>query len=702
MNIGIVTPQLKQYGGSEVYLLECVRRWQEDLQITIYTPSFNRKLLEEFGISDKVMIVSLPSDRKGDLFYNTVILPRIWEGVLLQHDLYFLYLFPTQFIHRRPSVWFAAEPLRMMYDLRHHPNHGDKVINVHMYPDLGYEEVRVSEVEVLFHLIEKIDSAPQFDRLATNSWATGRYLEHIYGRKPDRIVYPGVNLARSPSPPPDSEQMLFVGKLWKHKRVDLIIKALSLMPRGELVIAGEGPEKPYLRKLAQNLGLRGKVKFLGRVTQESLQELYAGCSVCVYTPIREPFGMVPLEAAAAARPVVATEGGGYREILDESCARFVPPQPEEIARETRTILEDPNLARRMGEAGRRIVGQYTWDRTAAALLDLFQETMQNGRRRKTARRETLLGAHYYPWYKVGKNPQHWNENQEFASVVDFPTDGPYSSEDDDLIHRHLGMALESGLDFLVVNWQVTFQGLNPTEVNATRQLFEAVEAKGNPLSLAILLAIDTEDPRVIESALQAVRKEFVPLPAYQKFRNRPVIWYYLSHPFLGYFFHHYDDLTAINHGCHPIATGTLAYNTFLPRLLKQFFNGWCLYSPLQAGPKRKREAIWKHAYGEFAEDGGLIRVFTVSPGYDDSRLTSAERQEKRRRTVSRERTRTYLGMQKIACDLNPPPDLVVVTSFNEFHENTHIEPTRKFGDIYLKLTRPFKDALKTRDAEFLS
>jgi hypothetical protein len=138
----------------------------------------------------------------------------------------------------------------------------------------------------------------------------------------------------------------------------------------------------------------------------------------------------------------------------------------------------------------------------------------------------------------------------------------------------------------------------------------------------------------------------------------------------------------------------MGYHKFLPRLLKGFFSGWCFYSPLQVGPKRMRESIWKETYRDLVEDGGRIRVFTVCPGYDDSPLTSAGRKDSRYRVIPREGTRTYQRMQKTALELTPPPDFVVVTSFNEFHENTHIEPSSKFGDLYLKSSRAFKEALK--------
>ncbi len=696
MNLGIVTPQLSHYGGSEVYLLECLRRWQHVMDVTLYTPFCRRDLLAEFNVGSQVKVVRLPAGRTGRdaFFYNTVVLPRVWEQMIGPHDLYFLYLFPTHFIQRRPSVWFAAEPLRTLYDLRREPHGGDKV-SIHLYPKMRYDQVSVSELDVLLHLIETIDSSAGIDRLATNSRATGEYLRTVYGRAPDRVVYPGVNLPATVSPLSSSDPLLFVGNLWQHKRVDLVIKALALLPHERLRIIGEGPEKQNLQRLARGLGLDGRAMFSGRVDQNTLSDVYARSSICVYTPEREPFGMVPLEAAAAARPVIATEGGGYSEVLNDSCARFVPAHPEKIADSIATVLGDPDLARRMGAAGREIAANHGWERTAGELLDLFRETVS---RRVSRQRRPLLGAHYYPWYRAGDQPQHWNENREFAAVTDLPLGGAYSSGDPRLIRGHLQMAADAQLDFLVVNLQVTFQGLNPTEVEATRRLFAAAEKAPRPLALAVLLAINTEDVKMVEGALNTVRTEFMLSPVYQRLRGRPLLWYYLSGPFLGFLFYHRGLLSRLTRGFHAIATGQIVFNQFVSRPLREFFSGWCIYSPLQVGRRTVREAMWTSSYRSFAEDAGALRVFTVCPGYDDTRLASPQRSQSRHRRTSRMGTRTYEHMQQVALDLEPSPDLVVVTSFNEFHENTHIEPSLAFGTKFLRSTRSFKEALRRRRA----
>jgi hypothetical protein len=172
----------------------------------------------------------------------------------------------------------------------------------------------------------------------------------------------------------------------------------------------------------------------------------------------------------------------------------------------------------------------------------------------------------------------------------------------------------------------------------------------------------------------------------------------LSGPFLGFLFYHRDLLSRLTRGLHAIATGQIIFNQFVPRPLREFFNGWCVYSPLQVGRRTVREAIWTSSYRSFAEDGGAIRLFTVCPGYDDTRLASPQRSQSRYRLTSRRGTRTYEHMQQVALGLEPSPDLIVVTSFNEFHENTHIEPSAAFGDTFLRSTCSFKEALRHRRA----
>ncbi|MGD0947268.1 MAG: glycosyltransferase [Candidatus Binatia bacterium] len=705
MNIGVVTPQLNSYGGSEIYLLECLRRWQGVARLTVYTPSFSRALFREFGIGREVKVVKLPyaktHDKRFSLFHEIVVMPRIWEQHIQQHDLYFLYLFPTQMIQRRPSVWFAAEPCRMIYDLRQYAGTGDNEIEVHFYPKLEYDHIRPSDLEVLLQVIEKVDSNAVFDRLAVNSRATGRYVENIYGKKADAVAYPGISLPADIGPPADFDKVLHIGRLWKHKRVDLALKAMALTNSpNKLILVGDGPEKPRLLEMADRLGLGAKVVFAGEISMAARERLFRECTCCVYTPVREPFGMVPLEAAAAGRPVVATMGGGYSEILSEEAAVFVPPYEGAIAQAIHRLMSDPQLAMKMGRAGRRIVKPCTWDRTASTLMKLFLETAEVPRRRagapiaaKHGHVCTKLGAHYYPWYRTGREPLHWNENREHAGVTDYPAGGPYSSTHRSVIERHLRQAVRAGLDFFLVNWQVDFRGVHPAELEATTRLFDTTEGKGYPVKLAINLAFDTEEPRIFFETIRTVKQEFMSRDVYHRHSDHPLLWFYFNDPLQGFFYHYYPELEALCRGIYPVATGGARYNKFMPRILSDFFKGWCFYSPLEVGAEKNREILWRDNYRDFSEEDGKVRIFTVCPGFDDSHLTAEARRDKTIRRVTRQGTKTYESMQRAALGLHPPPDYVVITSFNEYHENTHIEPSKKFGDLFLRSTRAFKERL---------
>ena len=230
-------------------------------------------------------------------------------------------------------------------------------------------------------------------------------------------------------------------------------------------------------------------------------------------------------------------------------------------------------------------------------------------------------------------------------------------------------------------------------MEATERLFDVVEKRNRPIKLAILLGLYTEDLGIVRRALRRIKKDFLSQPAYVRHGGWPVLWYFFNDPLQGLLFYHYREMARLHRGIHPVATGGLAYSKFMPGLLRGFFQGWCFYSPLEVGPRDIWEEMWKESYRDFIEDGDKINIFTISPGYDDSHLTGEDRKVKERRRIPRMGLKTYERMQNAALGLNPAPHYVVVTSFNEFHENTHIEPSEKYGDLYLKSTKAFKEKL---------
>jgi glycosyltransferase involved in cell wall biosynthesis len=150
--------------------------------------------------------------------------------------------------------------------------------------------------------------------------------------------------------------VLFLGRLVTNKGCDVLLRAVSQIPAfAKVRIAGDGPERENLESLAKELGLESRVDFLGWASPDRVRELLnRSCVLAVPSLWPEPFGLVALEAYAAARPVVASSVGGLADlVVDGVTGRSVPPDdPTELAKALTNYLTDLPAALRAGIAGR--------------------------------------------------------------------------------------------------------------------------------------------------------------------------------------------------------------------------------------------------------------------------------------------------------------------------------------------------------------
>jgi glycosyltransferase involved in cell wall biosynthesis len=162
--------------------------------------------------------------------------------------------------------------------------------------------------------------------------------------------------------------VLSVNRLDRAKRIDLLIDAAAASPGLRVVIAGDGPDRARLERLAADRGLDGRVRFAGRVSDAELASLYATCRAVFYAPIDEDFGMAPYEAFLSEKPVVTTlDAGGPLEVVsDGSTGVVVAPDAAEIARALAAL--DEATARRYGRAGKAIAERVTWGACIDRLL----------------------------------------------------------------------------------------------------------------------------------------------------------------------------------------------------------------------------------------------------------------------------------------------------------------------------------------------
>lgn len=709
LDIGIVIPELAKYGGAERLLIECVARWQHRHQLTLYSTYFNEDLLREHGVTGQVRRVPISPYFDGDHAFvlNGTLLPKIWENEIGEHQLYHAHLWPTHLIDRRPMVWYPHEPPRMLQDLRHsqpvEETDANKRWRVHCYPKFTYDDLPDSTYHAAMSTVTLFDQLGNPDRIVANSRFTAGCLEEVYGRPVADVVYPGVNAADFVTLPATDNLFLTVGQLWPHKRIKLILEATALVPNARLCVVGDGPERDNLQRMAQTLNIADRVEFLSGLANRQLQDLYARCAAFVFAAVNEPFGIVALEAMAAGKPIVCAGEGGYREVVDESCAFAVPPQPASIAEKMQTLLADPSLAERMGLEGRRRVEAYSWDRTATELGQILEESYrrheeQHRRRVREAYGDLqlpLVGIQFYCWYGEGAGSAHWNDNPRFGGVTDMPSIGYYSSSDGTAIRQQLTSLERAGVDFAILNLHVDAGGPNDYELVSIKRILSVARQMNTRLRFTVQLCPYGCEHRQLTEATDILR----PLardPVFLRLNEKPVLFFFWNGTLDG-------DPAAIkllHEQTQDFIRIACSLRMFPPQeeRFKTFglFDGFSFFSPLELGREENWERLWKQGYRDCAAGAMELRIATISPGYDDSHLIDPERELNPNRVIARNNGATYRVTMDFVLGLSERPDMVLISTFNEYHENSHVEESHEHGGLYMEMTQAFVQELRRR------
>jgi glycosyltransferase involved in cell wall biosynthesis len=197
-----------------------------------------------------------------------------------------------------------------------------------------------------------------------------------------RVIYNGVDSVRlTPDPEERSQTPLFVylGRLKKYKRVDIVIRAFAELnvPGAKLEIAGTGDYRARLEGLVKSLDLTDRVKFLGFIPEDEKIHLLRRAWASTLASPKEGWGISNLEAAACATPVIASNSPGIRESVIDGETGFLVPQEDASAMTAamRGIVESPSLVSSLGAAGRRYAETFTWDRAARDTLAHLEEVI---------------------------------------------------------------------------------------------------------------------------------------------------------------------------------------------------------------------------------------------------------------------------------------------------------------------------------------
>jgi uncharacterized protein YraI len=275
-------------------------------------------------------------------------------------------------------------------------------------------------------------------------------------------------------------------------------------------------------------------------------------------------------------------------------------------------------------------------------------------------------AFYYAWF----DQNTWTSGQS----ADLPAE-LYTSAEPATIQRHVAQAQGAGIDAFVQSWYGPQEANNQTETNF-RTLLDIAQNSG------FKAAVDVEtsgpffgDANAVKDALATLLATHAQHPAYLRYQGKPVIFFWRQQRFSVDEWQNIRSQVDPNRDTYWIAEGVdIAY--------QDVFDGHHLYSIAWAASPADQLAKWSNRVSNYETTNQVDRLWvaTAMPGYDDTRLPrdDAFAVPRRNGDYYRETWRGAVASQ---------PDMVIITSFNEWPEGTHIEPSQGYGNLYLDITR---------------
>jgi len=266
---------------------------------------------------------------------------------------------------RTPTVYYCHEPLRKLYELpvRRPYEHERRSL---LRRVLDRIDVLAGFYRAMLRHADR-DSLRSASRVLVNSRFTQENVRRIYGVEAhvcphgvDTELFRPMGLSRDGT-------VLSVGALTPNKGFDFVIEGLGRIParqRPRLIIVSnyaEPRERAYLEQMAAEQGVA--VQFKVDVDDEALVQVYNRAALVAYAPIREPLGLVPLEAMSCGTPVVGVREGGVAEtVVPGEGGWLTEREPSAFARAIQTLLSDPDLASQQGQRARQyVLAHWTWD-----------------------------------------------------------------------------------------------------------------------------------------------------------------------------------------------------------------------------------------------------------------------------------------------------------------------------------------------------
>ncbi len=232
--------------------------------------------------------------------------------------------------------------------------------------------------------------------IITDSHSSKKDITELLGIPPERVHVIHLAAKEVFTPVRDSERLntirrkyglqgeyiLYLGGFDRRKNLKALLAALASMndalsTRAHLVIGGELPQKntsffPDPRLIVEELGLQGRVSFIGWVPEKDKPALYSGATLFVFPSLYEGFGLPPLEAMACGTAVIASDRSSLPEIGGEGALLVDPHDVDSLAGAMTSLMEDEKRRRELAAKGLKQAQRFSWQKTVAETMAVYR------------------------------------------------------------------------------------------------------------------------------------------------------------------------------------------------------------------------------------------------------------------------------------------------------------------------------------------
>ncbi len=319
MNIAIVHDRLDVMGGAERVIISLAKAFNADL----YTLSYDQD--ETFRDAGEIPVKNLDIFKINEdyapwiyPFYHFAAILRLMCLDLSDYDLVVTSGNLGHFAEGDNTIWYCHTPPRFLHDLK-------EFILEYLRQEYGVFAKFFAMLWWRFWKILDILAAEKPNLILANSGRVRRRVKNFYGREA-QVVHPPVKTELFVNRPPEN-YFLSVQRPSPEQRIEIQLEVFDGLDNENLIMVGDYENKDYKKKIQRKVDKLENVEWFKRVTDEELVDLYSRCQAVIQTSKNEDFGIVPIEAMASGKPVIAVREGTFEETLIEGKTGILVDKP---------------------------------------------------------------------------------------------------------------------------------------------------------------------------------------------------------------------------------------------------------------------------------------------------------------------------------------------------------------------------------------